>query len=121
MSGSSFDSNGELAAAAKPQRTTSRTEHGSNGSAEGVEQTQKEDVIDLLTGKVEGLFDDTVRVLPSAKLVGSIKEKIPLLGFMDKMAIKIGEKIVQAKNAYDSNKMNDPDNNSPGGSDSSEK
>jgi len=40
---------------------------------------------------------------------------------MDKIAIKIGEKIVEAKAKFDNNKMNDPDNHSPGGSDSSDK
>lgn len=40
---------------------------------------------------------------------------------MDKLATKIGEKLVEAKAKFDNNKMNDPDNHSPGGSDSSEK
>jgi len=40
---------------------------------------------------------------------------------MEKMANSIGKKIVEAKDVFDSNKMNDPDNASPVGSESSEK
>lgn len=111
-----LDSPGELAVASKHCLLRSRSEPPSDNSDD---ENKPEGTIDLLTGKAEELFDVTLDLMPKGKLVGEIKDKLPLIAFMDKIATKIGQKIVQAKESYDNNKMNDPDNRSPDGSESS--
>jgi hypothetical protein len=91
----------------------SRSEPPSDNSDD---ENKPEGTINLLTGKAEKVFDVTLDLMPKGKLVGEIKDKLPLIGFMDKIATKIGQKIAQAKESYDNNKMNDPDNRSPDGS-----
>lgn len=61
------------------------------------------------------MTEQVVDVLPKGKLVGTIKEKIPLLGYMDKMGTAIGEKIRQAKDKFVP-KISNPDEESPGSS-----